>query len=210
MKSREQTIVLATHNPGKIGEFYRILAHLPVRWLTLPELGIETKIHEGGDTFTENATIKAQGYCELTGHWTLADDSGLIVEALGGRPGIKTSRYGEEGHTQAEKWDLLLRELQSVSWQHRVAQFHCSMALALPNQGQVLTAQGKCSGRITFSPAGTFGFGYDPIFYIPQHGCTMAQLSPEIKDRISHRGRAVRALSPVISELLANRSPKDL
>ena len=205
MNSRLNEIVLGTRNPGKLDECSRLLAHLPVRWITLLDLGIETTIHEVGETFSENAILKAKGYCDMTGRWALADDSGLTVDALGGRPGVHTSRYGGVGWTQAEKWAALLRELQSVAWKHRGAQFHCTIALALPDQDHVFTAEGICRGRIAFSPAGDTGFGYDPIFYIPQYRCTMAQLPQHKKDSISHRSHAARTMTSTISGLLAKR-----
>ena len=125
MNAGKHEILLATHNPGKVEEMERLLTHLPVHWLTLADIGVKTIIQETGETFAENAIIKAKGYCELTGYWTLADDSGLAVEALGGHPGIHTARYGGANCAPSDKWDLLLRELRGVVWEHRKAQFCC-------------------------------------------------------------------------------------
>lgn len=205
MHSATREIVLATQNQGKVDECVRLLAHLPIRWLKLRDLGIETAIHEDGETFTENAILKAEAYCDITGHWALADDSGMMVDALGGRPGIHTARYGRVGQTQEDKWAEILYELRSVVWKRRGAQFHCAMALALPDRDQVFTTQGICKGRIAFSPDGEAGFGYDPIFYVPKYNCTMAQLPPHKKDRISHRGQAARLISPTIEGLLSQK-----
>ncbi len=202
MNAGKHEILLATHNPGKVEEMERLLTHLPVHWLTLADIGVETIIQETGETFAENAILKAKGYCELTGYWTLADDSGLAVEALGGHPGIHTARYGGAHCAPSDKWDLLLRELRGVVWEYRKAQFCCAMALALPDEKTIFTSEGICGGKIAFSSSCTSGFGYDPIFYIPEYARTMAQISPDKKDRISHRGQAARAISPKISLLL--------
>jgi len=179
-----------------------MMAAVPADWLTLADLGIAADAPETGDTYAANAIQKAQVYCQLTGRWTLADDSGLDVDALQGRPGVFTARYGG-GHAapDAKKWAALLAELAHTPWRRRTAQFRCVLALARPGQ-PTLTASGVCPGVITFSPAGNGGFGYDPLFYVPQFGCTLAQVAAAQKDQISHRGRASQAMADQLLRLL--------
>lgn len=202
-------ILVATRNPGKRDELARLLAGLPVRWIALGDLGIMSDVPETGSSFGENAAQKALSYCKLTSCWTVADDSGLCVDALDGRPGIHSARYAG-GHAVPfpDKWAALLDELSGVPWNRRDARFECALALALPDDGQALTAEGTCRGRIAFAPAGTGGFGYDPLFYLPEYGCTMAQLEDREKDDVGHRGRAAQALMPLLQRLLAERSQK--
>ena len=199
-------IVLATRNRHKLLEFKRLLTRLRVRWLMLTDLRIDAEIAENGVTFTANAARKAREYCRLSGLPTLADDSGLTVDALGGRPGVHSARYAGPGATQAEQWQLLLREMQAAPWEQRSAQFRCALALARPGRPELLTAEGDCAGMIALQPHGVGGFGYDPLFYLPERGVTMAELTPVQKDRISHRGRAARAIVPQIAALLARES----
>jgi len=199
-------IVLATRNPHKILEFKRLLGRLPVRWLTLTDLQIDTEVAEKGASFATNAAHKAREYCRKSGITTLADDSGLTVDALGGRPGVHSARYAGPGATQAEQWQQLLHELQAVCWEQRGAQFRCALALARPGNEKLLTAHGICPGLIALQPRGTSGFGYDPLFYLLKHAVTMAELTPEQKDRISHRGRAARAIVPHIATLLVGEN----
>ncbi len=199
-------IVLATRNRHKLLEFKRLLTRLWVRWLRLTDLRIDAEVAENGVTFAQNAAQKAREYCRLSGLPTLADDSGLTVDALGGRPGVHSARYGGPGATQAAQWQQLLREMRAVPWGQRGAQFRCALALARPGHPELLTAQGVCHGMIALQPRGTGGFGYDPLFYLPECGVTKAELTPEQKDRISHRGRAARAIAPQIAALLARES----
>ncbi|HJO33292.1 MAG: RdgB/HAM1 family non-canonical purine NTP pyrophosphatase [Anaerolineales bacterium] len=199
-------IVLATRNRHKLLEFKRLLTRLRVRWLRLTDLRIDAEVAENGITFAANAACKAREYCHLSGLPTLADDSGLTVDALGGRPGVHSARYAGPGATQAEQWQQLLREMQAAPWEQRNAQFHCALALARPDHPELLTAEGDCAGMIALQPRGAGGFGYDPLFYLPERGVTMAELTPEQKDRISHRGRAARAIAPQIAALLAQEN----
>lgn len=199
-------IVLATRNPHKMLEFKRMLGRLPVRWRALTDLQIDAEVAEKGASFAANAAHKAREYCRMSGITTLADDSGLTVDALGGRPGVHSARYAGTGATQAEQWRQLLHELQAVCWEQRSAQFRCALALARPGNQELLTAQGVCPGLIALQPRGTSGFGYDPLFYLPKHAVTMAELTPVQKDRISHRGRAARAIAPQIATLLVGES----
>ena len=195
-------IVLATHNRHKLLEFRRLLVRLPVRWLALTDLRIDAEVAERGTTFANNAAHKAREYCRLSGFPALADDSGLTVDALGGRPGVRSARYTGPGATQAEQWQRLLHEMRAVSWEQRGAQFRCALALARPGHPKLATAEGICTGLIALQPRGADGFGYDPLFYLPEHAATMAELTPVQKDRISHRGRAAHAIAPQIATLL--------
>jgi XTP/dITP diphosphohydrolase len=140
-------------------------------------------------------------YAKASGIWTWADDSGLEVDALDGKPGIYSARYAGPDATDADRRRLLLNRLAGVPWNRRTARFRCVVALATP-QGDVLTAEGTCEGVIAFGPAGENGFGYDPVFYVPDYEATMAQLPPEEKNRISHRGRAAQAAEKLLQEML--------
>jgi len=195
-------IVVATRNQHKLLEFRRLLSQVPVRWRSLIDLQIDAEVAETGATFAANAAHKAREYCRLTGLPTLADDSGLTVDALGGRPGVRSARYAGPTATQFEQWRQLLQEMQAVSWKQRSAQFRCSLAIARPGHQKMITAEGLCPGMIALQPRGTGGFGYDPLFYLPEHAATMAELTPVQKDRISHRGHAARAIAPHIATLL--------
>lgn len=195
-------IVVATTNEHKLLEFRRLLSQIPVRWRSLIDLQIDAEVAETGATFAANAAHKAREYCRLSGLPTLADDSGLTVDALGGGPGVRSARYAGPNATQFEQWQQLLQEMQEVSWKQRSAQFRCALALARPGHQKLVTASGICPGLIALQPRGTNGFGYDSLFYLPEHAATMAELTPVQKDRISHRGRATRAIAPQIATLL--------
>ncbi len=190
-------IVLATKNGGKIEELTFLLRGVFEKIITLRDLGSVPDIIEDGDTFTENALKKARSISELTQKPALADDSGLEVEALGGRPGIFSSRYAGEGVGDKENIDKLLRELSGIN--NRNGRFVCSLALVSPD-GKEIVVEGRCEGIIIDKPRGKGGFGYDPIFFIPGINKTFAELSLEEKNRISHRARAVRALVNRIRE----------
>ena len=158
------------------------------------------EVEETGDTFAENAILKAEAYCASAGVLTLADDSGLVVDALGGRPGVLSARYGGEGLTDAQRVELLLGEMDCVPWEERTARFRCVIALAWPG-GRLETVEGVVEGIIQYEPEGSNGFGYDPIFHLPERGCTTAQLETSDKNRISHRGQAVRKAAKLLMEL---------
>ena len=196
-------LLVATHNQGKVAEFAEMLADLEVEWLTLADVGVTMDVAETGSTFRENALLKARAYAAATGLLTLADDSGLEVDALGGRPGVYTSRYGGEGLTHAGRYRLLLRRLEGVPWQARTARFRCVIVLAAPDGTLAGESEGVVEGVIAKEPAGEGGFGYDPVFYVPEWGQTMAQLDSAVKHQISHRGRALRALEPRLRQLLS-------
>ncbi|MDP2045813.1 MAG: XTP/dITP diphosphatase [Deltaproteobacteria bacterium] len=188
---------MASRNPGKIREFAALLADFGVKLLSLADFPRLPEIPEEGATFAENAAAKATAVARLTGHPALADDSGLMVDALGGAPGVFSARYAQDRTaprppTDADNWGKLLDELKNVPWAERGARFVCELALATPG-GRLLTARGECAGVIALEPQGDTGFGYDPVFWVPEYGATMAQLGPEIKNKISHRAKALAA-----------------
>ncbi|NEP09373.1 MAG: RdgB/HAM1 family non-canonical purine NTP pyrophosphatase [Symploca sp. SIO2C1] len=186
-------LVVATSNPGKLREMQSYLTDSDWKLqLKPPELEIE----ETGDTFTANACLKASEVARATGEWTIADDSGLQVDALKGAPGIYSARYGKNDEERIER---LLRELGSE--RNRDAQFVCAIAIASPNGEISLQVEGICQGTILQSPRGTNGFGYDPIFYLPEQQLTFAEMKPEIKRLCSHRGKAFASLLPKLSKL---------
>ncbi len=194
-------LLIATHNPGKIVEIAALLADLPVECLNLAEAGVTDDVAETGSTLAENAILKARAYAGLTGLLTVADDSGLEVDALGGRPGVHTKRYGGPELTPVQRYHFLLDNLRQVPWPQRGARFRCVMALADPARLWG-TAEGVCEGLIAFEPAGQGGFGYDPVFYLSAYGQTMAQLPAGVKNTISHRAHALQALSPLLRDAL--------
>ena len=195
-----KSIVLASGNPGKKAELEQLLAPFGTRVITQVELGI-TEAEEPHDSFLENALAKARHACFATRLPALADDSGLCVDALGGAPGVYSSRYAGPGATDADRYRKLLDALSGVPWDGRTARFRCTVALAMPG-GDVRTVDGACEGIIAFGPAGGNGFGYDPVFYFLAQAATMAQLDPEMKNRISHRGRAAQAAVGALGEML--------
>jgi XTP/dITP diphosphohydrolase len=194
-------LLVATNNKGKLREIRALLAGVDVD-LTIPsDIGIEMEVEESGDSYEENAVIKAQAFARESGLLTLADDSGVEVAALGGQPGIRSARFAPQPHaTDADRRAYLLQRLegQPRPWQ---AQFRSVVALAQPS-GEVHTAGGLCPGEITPEERGSNGFGYDPIFLLPELQKTMAELSMEEKNRLSHRARAVHSALPVLIELL--------
>lgn len=198
---RRVRVVLATANPGKLREVAALLADLPIDWIGLDALpGLV--LPEEGDDYAANAVAKARAAARAAGTLAVADDSGLEVEALGGAPGPRSARWGGPGLDDAGRNRALLEALRGVPPERRGARFVCVAALATP-AGDVVTACGVCPGRILEAPRGTGGFGYDPLFEVSPGGPTMAELPPGEKDRISHRGRAFRALVPALRERLA-------
>jgi XTP/dITP diphosphohydrolase len=197
---------MASRNPGKIREFAALLADFGVKLLSLADFPRLPEIPEEGATFAENAAAKAMAVARLTGHPALADDSGLMVDALGGAPGVFSARYAQDRTaprppSDADNWGKLLDELKNVPQGERGARFVCELALATP-EGRLLTARGECAGVIALSPQGDTGFGYDPVFWVPEYGATMAQLGPEIKNKISHRARALAAFKTLLQSWL--------
>ena len=196
-------IAIATHNNHKSIELLKLMSSLPITWMTLRDLEIDTIVEETGTTIQENATLKAREYARLTRMYTLAGDSGLAVEALNGRPGVYSSRYGGNDISSKQQRELLLRELYSISWTNRKAYFRCTLALANPYNTDITVANGVCQGLITTSDRGTKGFGYDPIFYVPHQSCTMAEMDADTKNRIGHRGKATHKMKGQISKLIS-------
>jgi XTP/dITP diphosphohydrolase len=182
-------LLLATTNKGKAAEYRDLLKDLDFEIVTLDQAGISQEADESYDTFEENARHKSAFYAELGGLLTLADDSGLEVEALNGEPGVRSSRYAGDKATDADRVDFLLNKLKDIPRQKRRARFRCVIAVAQPG-GPIQTVEGTCDGYISMEPKGLNGFGYDPVFYLPDYDKTIAELLPEIKNRISHRGRA--------------------
>jgi XTP/dITP diphosphohydrolase len=182
-------LLIATRNPGKVREYAELLEGLSLDLCGLADLGLESEVDETGQTFSANAQLKATVYCHASGLLTFADDSGLEVEVLGGAPGVFSARYAGHGASDADRVRKLLAALEGVPWDKRGARFRCVIALAWPD-GRLETFEGQCDGVIAFEPKGTNGFGFDPVFYMPEHGCTMAELPMDVKNRISHRGRA--------------------
>jgi XTP/dITP diphosphohydrolase len=182
-------LLLATNNKGKVREYQSLLKGIPYEIVTPVEQGIATEVDESGGSFEENARIKATILAKESGLLSLADDSGLEVDALGGEPGPFSRRHAGEGASDADRIDYLLARLKDVPEEKRTARFRCVIAIATPD-GKVEFCSGECRGIITTTPRGDNGFGYDPIFYLPEPGKTMAELPPEEKNRISHRARA--------------------
>jgi XTP/dITP diphosphohydrolase len=195
-------LLIATHNSGKLAEYRRILADLPITVRSLQDEGITFDAEETGHTFDENARSKARLYAHASQLLTWADDSGLEVDALDGRPGVHSARYGGPDATDRQRYELLLQELASVPEPHRTARFRCVVAIAIPG-GRVLTAQGCVEGTIAVQPQGSHGFGYDPVFYLPGHEATMAELPPDVKNRISHRAKAAARAKTLLSNILS-------
>jgi XTP/dITP diphosphohydrolase len=198
-------LLVGTNNPGKIREYEELLAGLPETLeITFPAReGLALDVEESGDTFEENARIKALAYTQASGLICLADDSGLEVDALGGAPGVHSARYAGPAGNDVDRYRKLLDALVDVPAGQRAARFRCVVALALPD-GTIHTAHGVCEGEIGFGPRGEHGFGYDPIFIVKGYGGrTLAELSPDVKNQISHRARALAAIEPVLRKLIA-------
>ncbi len=190
-------LLLATNNQGKVNEYRSLLRDLPLDLVTLAERGITTVVDEVGESLEENATLKATALAAESGLLTLADDSGLEVDALGGEPGRLSARYAGEGASDKDRVSYLLSKLKNVPRDERSARFRCVIALATPS-GQVSLCHGECRGFIAFEPRGELGFGYDPVFYLPELGKTLAELPLEIKNQVSHRGQAARKVYQVL------------
>ena len=164
---------------------------MPYLIVSPKDIGIKQEINETGKTFEENALLKAKAYASLSNLTTLADDSGLEVDALNGEPGVRSARYAGEGAPQAKLIGYLLQKLSGIPWEERDARFKCVIAIASPD-GEMITCHGECQGIITFEPKGKAGFGYDPVFYLPELDKTMAELTMKEKNKVSHRGKAAK------------------
>lgn len=194
-----QKFVLATHNPGKLREMGEILSQYGVEVVSPKDLGVTVDVEETGTTFAENAMLKAKAICEASGLPAIADDSGLCVDALNGGPGVYSARYGGEELDDKGRYTLLLNSMRGQTT--RAAHFACAIACAFPN-GDTLTAEGRCDGAIAFAPLGEGGFGYDPVFLVPEKGKTFGQLTAEEKSAISHRGKALEAFAKKLETYL--------
>ncbi len=186
-------IIFATGNEGKMREIRLILADLGVEILSLKDAGIEVEIQENGKTFEENAVIKAKTVMEASGTLVLADDSGLEIDYLNGEPGVYSARYLGEDTSYRIKNQNLIDRLSGVPDEKRTARFVCVIAAAFPD-GRIRTARGTIEGIIGYEERGGGGFGYDPIFWLPEYGCSTAELTLEKKNELSHRGKALRAM----------------
>jgi len=200
----KRRLLVATTNPGKQREYRELLRGAPAEIVFPDDLGITLAVEEDGATFRENAAKKAVALAQASGLPTLADDSGLEVDALGGEPGVRSSRYAGPGADDPRRRAFLLEKLRGVP-PPRKARFVCVIAIA-PPAGEVQYAEGECRGEITFGGRGTNGFGYDPIFQVEGRSQTMAELPPEEKNRISHRARAAEAALPILRALLSSES----
>lgn len=183
-----QKFIIATQNPAKLDEMSRILSGFFIQVISLQDANLSLDIEETGTTFAENALLKAKAVCAASGLPAIADDSGLCVDALNGGPGVYSARYGGPDLDDLGRCKLVLECLQGQTT--RAAHFSCAIACVFPN-GDIIAAEGRCDGAITFAPFGTGGFGYDSIFLTPEKGKTFAQLTPEEKQEISHRGKAL-------------------
>lgn len=193
-------LVIATRNPHKVREIERLLAGLGARVLSLADYPAIPEIPETGGTFAENARAKATAVARATGKWALADDSGLEIDALGGRPGTQSRRFAGEHATDADRIAKVLALMSEVADDRRTARFHCALAVAEPS-GAIHEVSGTCEGRIASVARGSGGFGYDPIFLPAGESRTMAELSIDEKNAISHRGKALRAALEMLRRL---------
>ncbi|MCG0275981.1 MAG: XTP/dITP diphosphatase [Thermosediminibacteraceae bacterium] len=185
-------LVIATKNQGKLKEFKEMLSDIPLNIVSLRDFQ-EIDLEENGKTFEENAVIKAKRVLEFTGLPTLSDDSGLEVDALGGRPGVYTARYAGPGASDQDNIKKLLHNLKGVPRDKRGARFVCCLCLALPD-GRIFVEQGYLEGYITFEPKGVMGFGYDPVFFVPELGKTLAEATTKEKNAVSHRSKALEKI----------------
>jgi XTP/dITP diphosphohydrolase len=192
-------LLLATNNRGKAREYRSLLRGIPYEIVTPADIGINIEVDETGASFEENARLKATALAETTGLLALADDSGLEVDALGGEPGPRSHRYAGEGASDSDRVAYLLEKMKEVPEGKRSARFRCVIAIATPG-GRVEFFSGDCRGFIATRPKGSGGFGYDPVFYVPELGRTMAELTEEEKNRISHRARAAAKAREALME----------
>ncbi|VAW43249.1 Nucleoside 5-triphosphatase RdgB (dHAPTP, dITP, XTP-specific) [hydrothermal vent metagenome] len=198
-------LLVATHNQGKVVEFAEMLTDMAIEWLSLDDVGVTQDVEETGSTFRENSLLKAQAYAAETGLLTLADDSGLEVDALMGAPGVFTARYGGVGLTAVQRYKKLLADIKNVPMAQRTARFRCAIVLSAPDGTILGESEGVCEGVIALEAAGGGGFGYDPIFFVPQLQKTLAQIPAKQKHKISHRGQAVRQIEPLLRSILKNQ-----
>ncbi len=203
-----QCVLIATQNVGKVREFRRLLDGIYAKFVGLEQLEPIDSPEESGSTFFENAAIKARCYAEHFGMIALADDSGLEVDALDGAPGIHSARYGGDGLSDADRTQLLLDEMADIADENRTARFKCVVVMFDPHTDTLLHSTGCVEGRIIREPLGTNGFGYDPVFVPNGEVRTTAEMNSDEKDRLSHRGRAVCAIAPALSQLLQEHAQR--
>jgi XTP/dITP diphosphohydrolase len=194
-------VIIATKNPGKAKEFEHIFASRGIAVKTLLDFPEISDVEETGTTFEENATLKAEAVASALNKMVIGDDSGLMVDALEGRPGIYSARYAGEPKNDLNNTKKVLAELEGVPEENRTARFYCALAVAVPGQ-ETFTVSGTCEGRILEAPRGTNGFGYDPVFYVPEKGVAMAELPSEEKNKISHRANALKQLDEELDAIL--------
>ncbi|MEH7106663.1 MULTISPECIES: XTP/dITP diphosphatase [Bacillaceae] len=194
-------VIIATKNRGKAKEFEEIFASRGMRVLTLLDFPEIPEVEETGTTFEENATLKAEAVSTVLNKMVIGDDSGLMVDALEGRPGIYSARYAGEMKNDQSNLLKVLAELNGVPEEKRTARFYCALAVAIPGQ-DTFTVSGTCEGRILDEPRGTNGFGYDPIFFVPDKGVAMAELTSDEKNKISHRANALKKLNSSLDSIL--------
>lgn len=203
--AKKLKIVLATTSKDKISEIKKALSGLNLCFLTFSDFPRIKPVRENGKTFKQNAAIKARHAAKYTGFVSLADDSGICVEALGGAPGIHSSRWAGKHATDKGRNNKLLKKLKNVPREKRKAFYECAIALAIPpaknKKEKIFIVDAKCRGIIQNKPEGKFGFGYDPLFYVPLYQCTMAQLSLKTKNKISHRGKALKKIKQVLRRI---------
>ncbi len=195
----EKTLVIATRNKGKVAEIRELLKNFPIDIKYLDDFGPIPEVEEDGKTFDDNAYKKASFTAKVLGFPALADDSGLVVDALDGRPGVRSARYGGEGLSDMDRCKKLLSEMEGIK--NRKAAFECVISIAVP-PGPALTYEGRCDGIIMEKPEGSGGFGYDPIFFYPPLGKTFAQMTREEKSRVSHRGKALGEVCEEFDKIL--------
>jgi XTP/dITP diphosphohydrolase len=194
-----RALLLATSNPHKLEEFRAIFSDLPVRLFSSNDLQLDLEVEETGTTLAENAVLKASAYLQASGMLALADDSGLEIDALNGAPGVQSARYLGRATSYEERFRSILEQLEGLPMDQRTAYFRCVIALA-GTSGNIRIVAGVIKGVIADTPRGKNGFGYDPIFYLPELGKTFAELTPEYKNRISHRARAAQAARELLEE----------
>ncbi|MFJ5717233.1 XTP/dITP diphosphatase [Neobacillus sp. NPDC093127] len=194
-------VIIATKNPGKAREFEHIFASRGIVVRTLLDFPEIPDVEETGSTFEENAILKAEAVSQALNKMVIGDDSGLMVDALEGRPGIYSARYAGEPKNDQNNTDKVLTELKDVPEAERTARFYCALAVAVPGQ-ETITVSGTCDGRILEERRGSNGFGYDPVFYVPEQGAAMAELSSDEKNKISHRANALKKLDVVLDSIL--------
>ena len=198
-------LLIATGNSGKVREYAELLSGIPFELVSLKDLGITHEVDETGETFQENSWLKASEYAALSGLLTLADDSGLEVDALGGDPGVRSARYGGDAcQGDEDRVNLLLKNLEDVPWDKRTARFRCVIAVVESGGTAMTQAEGSVDGMIQYSPQGVDGFGYDPVFFIPSHYRTLAQISLAEKNQLSHRGNAAKIVVESLKNLITD------